>query len=84
MMQQYVNQKIEELKEEVMKSQKKLEQKLNGKITDIYLDHLLEDNFIGPGSECEYKSLRSYVRHILPKVEKSSKKSEEEITQIKF
>ena len=38
----------------------------NRKIDEIYKDHLLRDGLIGPGDECEAKTLIDYTLKKIP------------------
>lgn len=79
-MHEYVTSQLDILKEEVLKANKTSENRLQKRINDLYYDHMVDDVLIGPGSDCEYKSVMAWCKDVLPKLGKTSKKAEEDIT----
>lgn len=47
-------------------------------------DHLRKDGFIGPGSECEFKSIIHFLNVRIPELIDNNKKNEESAGQALF
>jgi hypothetical protein len=71
--QKYVKDSVAALKEELLNHVKKQRTYLDKRFDDIYFDHLWKTDFVGTGSDCEYKSMMEYVTTVIPKLQKELK-----------
>lgn len=76
----FVKDSIADAKNDLINQIKKQKTYVDKKFDDIYYEHLWKPDFIGPGSECQFKSLMEYTTGKIPDMQKKIKASEDQLS----